>query len=281
MIPRLLGKALAREARRYPEGQAQAEPAEPTALFANRRTRLELWQTVHTGFYPPIHDRRIPADIWLSDYVRTYNERDLRTLINVGDLTTFERFVKLCAGRVGQLANTSALAADCGIAVDTARRWLSALVTSFVVFLLPPHHRNFNKRLIKSSKLYFHDTGLACHLLGIRERGQLLDHPLRGGLFESYVVSEAAKGYWNHRRTPPIHFWRDQTGHEIDLLVEDGTRLYPVEIKSGATVASDSFAGLSWWSALAGASAGKPTLVYAGHERHDRGGVAVRPWYSI
>jgi hypothetical protein len=167
------------------------------------------------------------------------------------------------------------------VSVDTARRWLSVLKTSFLLFLLPPHHRNFSKRVTKSPKLYFFDTGLACHLLGIRSTDQLYAHPLRGALFENYVLAEVAKAYWNHRRSPPIHFWRDRTGHEIDLLIEEGTILYPVEIKSGATVAPDMFEALNWWSKLAGQAAGDRMLVYGGSEAYTRSGIAVRPWYSV
>ena len=263
------------------EGQQQPDPSGAGSLFANRETRLDLWETIRTGFYPPVRDRGIPPEIWLSDYVRTYVERDVRTLVNVGDLDVFERFVKLSAGRIGQLLNASSLASDCGISVDTARRWLSVLKTSFLVFLLPPHHRNFNKRIIRSPKLYFHDTGLACLLLGIRTAEQLVAHPLRGALFENHVVTEVAKAYWNHRRTPPLFFWRDQTGHEVDLVVEEGTTLYPVEVKSGATVAGDMLGALAWWSAMAGTEGGEATLVHGGLEAFTRSGVAVRPWFAV
>jgi predicted AAA+ superfamily ATPase len=208
-------------------------------------------------------------------------ERDVRTLVNIGDLETFDRFVKLCAGRIGQLLNYSSVATDCGVAVDTARRWISILKTSFIVFLLPPHHRNFNKRIIKSPKLYFHDTGLASLLLGIRNPDQLFAHPLRGSLFENYVLAEVVKAYLNHRRSPSIYFWRDQTGHEIDLLMEEGGVLYPVEIKSGSTVAADMFDGLKWWGRLAGQEGGSPTLVYGGLEAYVRQGINVCPWFSV
>jgi uncharacterized protein len=263
------------------DGEAQPEPSAPGTLFRGQGSRFDCWQLIFSGFYPPIHDRLVPPDIWLSDYVRTYVERDVRSLVNVGDLETFERFLKLCAGRIGQLLNASSLASDCGVAVDTARRWLSVLKTSFLVFLLPPHFRNFSKRVIKSPKLYFVDTGLACHLLGIRDAAQLQSHPLRGALFESYVVAEVAKAYWHHRRTPPLHFWRDQTGHEVDLVIEEGGVLHPVEIKSGATVASDMLAPLGWWGHLAGEEAGHGTLVHGGRESYERGGVAVRPWFAV
>jgi len=263
------------------ERQAQPESSSPDRLFGNRTSRLDCWETIRTGFYPPVHDRGVAPENWYSDYFRTYVERDVRTLVNIGDLAAFERFLKLCAGRIGQLLNISSLASDCGIAVDTARRWMSVLETSFIIFLLAPHHRNFHKRLIKSPKLYFHDTGLACVLLGIRTTGQIEANPLRGALFENHVVAEVMKAYWNHRRTPPVSFWRDRTGHEVDLVIEDGNFLYPIEIKSGATLASDMFSGLAWFKALAGDAVGPATLVYAGPDAHERAGVAVRPWFSI
>ena len=263
------------------EGSVQTEPRGPAELFGNRTTRLELWSTLHTGFYPPVHDRGIPPSIWYSDYVRTYVERDLRALANVGDLITFERFLALCAGRVGQLVNTTALASDCGVAVDTVRRWLSILETSFLVFRLRPHHASFGKRVIRSPKLYFHDTGLACHLLGIREVGQLLNHPLRGALFENYVVAELDKAYAHHRLESPLFFWRDRTGHEVDLLIEEAGELFPVEIKSGQTATADMLAGLAWWNALAARPAESATLVYGGAEAYTRSSVAVRPWFSV
>jgi len=263
------------------EGQPQSDPLDPEQLFANRSTKRDCWELIRSGFYPPIHDRGIPPELWLEDYVRTYVERDLRAMVNVGDLETFERFLRLCAGRVGQLLSYSGLASDCGVSVDTARRWVSVLKASFIVFLLPPHHRNFNKRIIKSPKLYFYDTGLVCQLLGIRETSQVFAHPLRGALFENYVLAEVAKAYWNHRRSPPMHFWRDQTGHEIDLLLEEGTLLYPVEVKSGSTVVSDMFDTLRWWGTLAGLEAGSATIVYGGTDAYTRSDIAVRPWYSI
>lgn len=263
------------------ENQKQAEPGDAEKLFANRKSSLECWDIIRTGFYPPIHDRGVAPELWLSDYVQTYVERDVRALANIGDLETFERFLKLCAGRIGQLTNYSALAADCGISVDTARRWISILKTSFIAFLLPPYHRNFNKRIIKTPKLYFHDTGLACLLLGIRSTEQIFSHPLRGALFENYVIAEVVKAYYNHRRTPPIYFWRDQTGNEVDLLIEEGNTLAPVEIKSGSTVAPDMLTGLQRWMDLAGQEVQTSTLVYGGSEAYTRQGISVRPWFAV
>ena len=222
------------------ESQPQGEPGEPGALFGNPTTQLDLWPTVRTGFYPRIHDRGIPPEIWLPDYVQTYLARDVRALVNVGQLETFERFLMLVAGRVGQLLNYSSLANDCGVAVDTVRPLaLGPGDELSVVTLLRPYYRNFNKRLVKSPKLYLVDTGLACHLLGIRSERQLATHHLRGALFENYVVAEVMKAYRHHRLQPPVYFWRDRTGHEIDLLIEHDSEPYPVEIKSGETVVSD------------------------------------------
>jgi predicted AAA+ superfamily ATPase len=263
------------------EGQKQAEPDTAPALFSNRKTRLQLWQTLRTGFYPRIHDRQIPPEVWLADYIQTYIERDVRSLSNIGDLNAFERFLALCAGRAAQLLSYSGLASDCGISVDTARRWISVLKTSFIVFLLPPHHRNFNKRVVKSPKLYFYDTGLLCQLLGIRETDQIVSHPLRGAIFENYVVAEVAKAYLHHRRTPPLFFWRDRTGHEVDLLIEKATLLYPVEIKSGNTMSPDMLEGLLWWAKLAGLPPDAATLIYGGDDAFTRNKVSVRPWFSV
>ena len=263
------------------EAQKQPEPAHPPDLFANPRTALALWPTLHSGFYPRIHDQGIPPEIWLADYLQTYIERDVRNLSNIGDLNLFSRFLTLCAGRAAQLLNYSNLASDCGIAVDTARRWLSVLNTSFILFLLPPHHRNFNKRVIKSPKLYFYDTGLLCHLLGIRDAAQIPAHPLRGAIFENHVIAETAKAYLHHRRSPRLFFWRDRTGHEIDLLIEEANNLFAVEIKSGQTVSSDMLSGLRWWCNLSGRPLESATLIHGGNESYTRSGIAVRPWFAV
>lgn len=263
------------------EGESQAAPDDPRGLFANSESSLDLWPAIHTGFYPRIHARGIPAGVWMPDYVQTYVERDLRSLVNIGDLSTFEQFLRLCAGRVGQLLNYSSLANDCGVSVDTTRRWLSVLETSFLVFRLPPHYRNFNKRLVKSPKIYFHDTGLACYLLGIREADMLPTHPLRGALFENYVMAEVAKAFAHHRRQRQMHFWRDRSGYEIDLLLSREEDLYAVEIKSGQTVGGDDFDSLTRWGDLASQPLDRGTLVYGGDQAYQRNGISVRPWFGV
>ncbi len=244
----------------------------------SRANDESLFDVLFRGFYPRIHDRRLNPQNWLRNYSQTYIERDVRELVNVGDAETFGRFLRLCAGRCGQLLNLSSLGADCGISHATARRWLSILEASFLVFLLRPHHRNFNKRLVKSPKLYFVDTGLLCYLLRIRSPEDLRSHVARGAVFESFVISEVLKGYHNQGMEPDIHFWRDAAGHEVDLLIDLGAEVIPVEIKSGETVAGDFFKGLRYWLDLSGRQEGPSALVYGGDSSFKRHGTAVYSW---
>ena len=233
------------------------------------------------GLYPPIYDRGLDPTTWYANYVATYLERDVRQLVNVRDLTTFDRFLRLCAGRSGQLLNLSGLASDAGVSHNTARAWVSVLEASYLVQLLPPYHRSFNKLLVKTPKLYFLDPGLASWLVGIRTLEQLVVHPLRGALFEGWVVSEALKARYHQGLAPDLYFWRDNSGHEVDLLREDGAVLTPFEIKSGRTVVPDFFTGLRRWVTIAGDAAGQPYLVYGGDERQIRSGVTVLPWRAL
>ena len=237
-----------------------------------------LFDVIFKGFYPRIHDKKLAAQDWLANYYQTYLERDVRQVLNVGDTEAFARFVRLCAGRCGQLLNMSSLAADCGISVPTAKRWLSMLEASFLIVLLRPHFRNFNKRLVKSPKLYFLDTGLLCYLLRIRSSDELRIHSARGGVFESWVLSELLKNYYNGGTEPDVYFWRDSTGHEVDFLVEQGQELIPIEIKSGETVVSDSTKGLDFWRSLPGQDKCRVVLVYGGDSSYMRRNIAVTSW---
>ena len=229
------------------------------------------------GHFPRIHDKGLEPGEWLAGYHQTYLERDVRELTQVGDLERFNRFVMLCAGRAGQLLNLASLANDCGIAADTVRRWLSVLETGFVTFRLLPYHRNYNRRLTRSPKLYFVDTGLLCWLLGIREPGQLESHPLRGSVFENLIVAEALKAAYHAGEVPRLYFWRDHRGNEIDLLVEREARPHIVEIKSGATVNADQFKAFRYWRSIGGDEA-TSTLVYGGDSTYRREGVDVLDW---
>jgi uncharacterized protein len=253
---------------------------EPTPAPAPDRG-ADLMGTLFAGFYPRIHDRGMDPTVWLSDYYRTYVERDVRELLNVGDLETFGRFVRLCAGRSGQILNVSGLAADAGVSHTTARRWLSVLEASFLVVLLRPHFRSFNKRLTKSPKLHFLDTGLLCYLLRIGSPAELLTHSARGAVFETFVVSELLKAYAHRGEDPALWYWRDAAGHEMDILVDLGDRQVPVEVKSGATVAGDFLDALRYWRGLAGDAAAPAALVYGGDTSFTREGVAVRSWRDL
>ena len=229
------------------------------------------------GFYPRIHDLGLDPSEWLAQYFQTYLERDVRDLTQVGDLEAFGRFVRLCAGRAGGLLNLSSLGNDCGVSHDTTRRWLSVLEASFVTFRLQPYHRSFKKRLTKRAKLYFIDTGLLCWLLRIRDADQLASHAARGAVFENLVIAEALKVGCNAGEPTDLYHWRDQRDNEVDLIVESSHGPHPVEIKSGATVASDFFKGLARWRSMAGPST-PATLVYGGGESYFRNGVDVRAW---
>ncbi len=197
-----------------------------------------------TGFYPRIHAQQLDPTQALGDYVETYVERDVRRMLEIRNLDAFQRFVRLCAGRIAQLLNLASLGADAGVTHTTARHWLSVLEASYIVFRLPPYHGNLSKRLVKSPKLYFHDVGLASRLLGIESVRQIRTHPLRGALFENAVVAEALKHGYNRGRRPELSFFRDSRGLECDLLYPSGGRLAAIEIKSGATIASDWFTAL-------------------------------------
>ena len=236
---------------------------------------------LYQGGYPPIHDRQLSPSQWYAGYVTTYLERDVRQLINVRDLALFQRFIRLCAGRTGQLLNLSSLANDCGTTHNTAKAWISLLEASYILFLLPPHHRNFNKRLVKTPKLYFYDTGLAAWLMGVQSADQLATHPHRGALFETWVAGELLKGRYNRALPANLFFWRDNTGNEVDIIVDQGLTLVPLEIKSGQTISADYFSGLHKWLAWAGAEAGKPYLVYGGDESQERKDGEVVPWRRL
>jgi len=236
-----------------------------------------LWQ----GAYPALYDRDLAPDDWFPNYVATYVERDVRQLLAVRELGTFQRFLGMCAARCGQLLNLSSLAADCGISHVTAREWLTVLEASYVVRLLPPYHRNFGKRLVKTPKLYFVDVGLAAWLLGIRGAGALAAHAMRGALFENFVIGEFIKQRFNAGQPAELYFWRDNLGHEVDLLFETEGKLQAVEIKSGMTFASDWTAAAARWKQFAGDAARQPWIIYGGEQSFDTEACRVFPWRSL
>lgn len=229
----------------------------------------DLDSLLFTGMYPPIYDRSAEPSVWYQSYTETYLERDVRNIKNIASLSLFQRFLTLCAGRIGQLVNLSALAIEAGISHNTAREWLSVLEASYIIHTLKPYHVNYGKRVVKQPKLYFVDTGLVCSLLGIQSADQLRSHYLRGSLFENFVISEYAKHRLNGGVVPRGFFWRDSHGHEIDLLIEEPAP-FAVEIKSGETVTAEYFKGLQYWLSLTGASRERSYVIYGGAENQDR-----------
>ncbi len=233
------------------------------------------------GFYPRLYSTKAKPVDWAMAYIKTYIERDVRLIKNVSDLSLFQKFIRLCAGRIGQILNITSLSNDVGVSATTIKSWLSLLEQSYIIFLLQPHYKNFSKRLIKAPKLYFYDTGLACYLLDILDEKQLLTHYLHGGLFESFVISEILKMYYNKGRVPAVYFWRDKTGHEVDCLIDKGLDIFRIEIKSTKTVRSNLFDGLKYWNMISGISDNKSCLVYQGDQSYKREKVNVISWESI
>ena len=240
-----------------------------------------LWEQVWRGGFPAIPDRGIAPTDWFETYASTYVERDVRQITNVTDLTAFQTFLGLVAGRTGQLLNLSQVGGETGVTHNTARSWFSVLEAGYVAFRLQPFHANLGKRLVKTPKTYFYDTGLACFLIGIRTAGQLEKHPLRGALFENYIVCEILKSILNKGHRPRLSFYRDHHGHEVDLLVERGDSIAAVEIKSGRTIAGDFFSNLNWLGAQDLGLESRAVLVYGGGESHRRTMANVIAWSGV
>ncbi len=220
--------------------------------------------------------------LWFSGYIATYVERDVRQVLNIGDITSFQKFLRLCAARVGNIVNYADIARDCDISPHTAKAWLSVLEASYIIKLLQPYYKNFNKRVIKSPKLYFYDTGLVCSLLGIRSAEELYTHPMRGHIFETFVISELFKYYYATARAPQLYFWRDVQGHEIDCIIEQSyNKLIPVEIKSGMTVNASFFKGLVDWNSISSQQQEAAYVVYAGNSNQQRTHGNVVAWNAV
>ncbi len=252
------------------------------------RPPTELESHLWTGGYPRIHDRGLPAAEWLEAYTATYVESDVRRLVRVGDLLLFQTFLRLCAGRTGQLLNVASLAADAGISPPTARSWLSVLEASYIAFRLPPFFTNLNKRLIKSPKLYFYDSGLAASLLGIEKPEQIATHPLRGALFETWVVAEILKQHRHRGLRPRLYFYLERGRLEIDLIIEHAGELTLVEIKSGRTPSSRYFSALRRFRERVKANGeatpwrvGSTVVVYGGDETQQRRQGKLLSWREL
>lgn len=252
----------------------------PLSLQEINDKEINSNQLLLKGGYPALYNEATDPAKWYPNYIRTYIERDVRLIKNITDLYAFERFLRLCAGRIGQLLNMSSLAVEVGVDVKSISSWIGILETSFVLFRLQPYHNNFNKRIVKMPKLYFYDTGLAVALLGVENAGQLTYHPFRGSLFENMVILDFLKRRFNAGKSNNLYFWRDNVGNEIDLLIESGSERIPVEIKSGQTISNDFFKGINFWNKMAKTEGG--IVIYGGDMLQKRSnGITIVPLNDI
>ncbi len=236
---------------------------------------------IFKGQYPRIYDRDIAPTDFYPSYIQTYVERDVRQMKNIGDLNSFIQFTQLCAGRIGQMINYASLASDAGISPNTAKSWLSILESSYILYRLQPYHRNFNKRLVKSPKLYFYDTGVACSLLGIRDENQIQFHYMKGSLFENLILNEFIKRNFNRGENRQPYFWQDNHGKEIDCLLVNGDLVTPVEIKSGKTVTTSYFDNLKYWRNLASMPEIQGYVVFGGDQSMQTSAGALISWRNL
>ncbi len=250
--------------------------------FAELAPGAESYESlIFKGRYPRVFDRDMAPTDFYPAYIQTYVERDVRLLKNIGDSNAFIQFIRLCAGRIGQLLNYASLASDAGISPNTAKAWLSILESSYILYRLQPYYRNFSKRLVKSPKLYFHDTGVACSLLGIRDENQVNLHYMKGALFENLVIGEFIKRAFHRGENRQPYFWQDNHGKEIDCLLVNGDRVTPVEIKSGKTMSTSYFDNLRYWRPLMSLSEDQSYVVYGGDQSLQTSAGALVSWRQL
>ncbi len=241
-----------------------------------------LYDYLFSGFYARIYGYDLDPTQFYRDYVNTYVTRDLQQLLNVGDLRLFQNFLRVLAGRCGQRINLTSLGNDLGVSHSTIRRWISVLEASYIITILQPYYNNHNKRIIKTPKIYFLDTGLLCYLLRVKKSDELRFHPQIGGIFESFAISEMMKTFYHHDQEPPLYFWQELNGREVDVMIDQGqSLLYPIEIKSSQTLSQDQFENLHYWLGLKDNKQEKGNLIYGGSEWQKRKGIQVIPWYGI
>ncbi len=249
-----------------------------TEIYRKNKTAID--QILFNGFYPRIHDKKLnPSDL-LGFYISTYLERDIRSMVNIKDLSKFELFLKLCASRTGQILNMSSISNDCGITHNTAKSWLSVLEASYVIHFVRPHHNNFRKRLVKSPKLYFIDVGLAAYLLDIFSETHIANHPLRGALFETFIVSEILKQRFNSGQKSNLYYFRDNVGNEVDIIMDYGVDVICIEVKAGKTVSQNYFKGINYYNKL-NDKVRKSIVIYGGHESYTHAGCEIMSYLDI
>ncbi|MCP3659596.1 MAG: ATP-binding protein [Bacteroidetes bacterium] len=253
-------------------------PLSISELSNTKYFEKEYKKHLFKGFYPKIYDENLESRKWLESYIKTYIERDLREITQVKDLGIFYLFLKLCAGRIGQLINYNSLSNEIGVSNNTIKQWLGILERSYIIYTLRPYYNNFNKRIIKCPKLYFYDTGLACYLLEITDYKQLDFHFMKGSLFENYIISDIIKNNYNAGYSPNIYFWRDSNGNEIDCLEEKNGKIRAIEIKSSKTFNLDHLKNLRYFKNIANTSLESSYLVYDGEQKFSFDDINLIPW---
>lgn len=247
-------------------------------LRENNALPASAQEAIFRGFYPRSYSSHIDTVVFAESYIRTYVERDVRDIKQIASLSEFQKFLRLCAARIGQLLNLSSLATEAGLSLATVKSWLSVLEASYIIFLLQPYHKNFNKRLVKMPKLYFYDTSLACRLLRLTNPDDVYEHYLKGGLFESMILSDLLKKRYHRGLPPNAYFWRDKVGNEIDCILEENSHVIAIEFKSSATINAEMFETLAYWSSLANTPKEKGVVVYGGEEEQQRTQGHLLPW---
>jgi uncharacterized protein len=259
----------------------QLLPLSLAELKRSKKMKLDYGWHILNGGYPEIITKRVNPSDWYANYINTYVERDVRQLKNISNLSQFIKLLRLCAGRTGQILNLTSFSNDCGIDQKTVAAWLSVLQSSYIVYLLKPYHTNFNKQIIKTPKLYFYDTGIACSLLGITNAKQIVTHSAKGALFENMVVSELLKKRFNSGTADNLYYWRDKMGNEVDIVLDNAGKITAMELKAGETISQDFFRGIEYFSSLNSKTIQK-ILLYGGKEGQKRSnGIIVRPWSEL
>lgn len=252
------------------------EELKPTKYYSKN-----IDENIFKGGYPRLYNDGLEPKEFFPSYIQTYIERDIRSITNIQDLSLFKQFIKLCAGRTGQILNTNSIGNQLGIDHKTVKRWLSILETSFIIYLLKPWYKNFNKRIIKSPKLYFYDTGLVCNLLGIKSENDVKNHFAKGALFENFVITELLKSNLNKQKNSDFYYWRNKNGNEMDLIIENGMKISFIEIKSSQTINATFFKGLNYLNSISNTLATNNYLIYGGDKVQQRSNSLVIPWSHL
>ncbi|HPN32673.1 MAG TPA: ATP-binding protein [bacterium] len=256
-------------------------PFSYSELSNSKFKNLNIDDIIYHGLYPRCYDTNISTELFFQTYINTYIERDVRQLKNISNLLLFQKFIKLCAARIGKELNQTSLGNEIGVDHKTVNAWFSILEASYILYKLPPYYKNINKRLIKSPKIYFYDTGLVCSLLGLKTIEHLKTHYLYGELFENFVINELTKYYLHSGFNSELFFLKDKTGHEIDCVIDSPNSFIAIEIKSGSTVSDAYFKNLKYYSELNDGKTKNNFVVYSGIENQSRQHGKIINWKNL